>query len=72
MRDGSCKVRYLAESRLAGLLIPSGETAKETVEAAFGDQAVWNGSAFVFEPGASRKQVLVPEISEVLAAHPHE
>ena len=53
-------------------VIPSSETAKEVIEAAFGDQAVWNGSAFVFEPGISRKQVLVPAISEVLAAHPRE
>ena len=41
-------------------------------EAAFGEQAAWNGMAFVFEPGVSRKQVLVPAISEVLAAHPRE
>ena len=53
-------------------LVPSGETAKEVIEAAFGDQAAWNGTAFVFEPGVSRKQVLVPAISEALAAHPHE
>ena len=53
-------------------LVPSGETAKEVIEAAFGDQATWDGTAFVFEPGVSRKQVLVPAISEALAAHPHE
>ena len=53
-------------------LVPSGETAKEVIEAAFGDQAAWNGTAFVFEPGVSRKQVLVPAISETLAAHPRE
>ena len=56
----------------ATYLVPSGETAKEVAEAAFGDQAAWNGTAFVFEPGVSRKQVLVPAISEALAAHPSE
>lgn len=35
-------------------------------------QAAWNGTAFVFEPGVSHKQVLVPAISEALAAHPSE
>ena len=54
-------------------IVPSDETAAETLEAAFPDGGyTFDGSAFVFNPGMSRKQVLVPAISNVLAAHPGE
>lgn len=53
-------------------LVPSDDAAKEVLEAAFGDQGTWDGTAYVLEPGVSRKQVVVPAISEVLAAHPSE
>lgn len=53
-------------------IVPSGDAAAEVLEAAFGDRAVFDGTSYVFKPGISRKQVLVPAITEVLEAHPTE
>jgi len=53
-------------------LVPADEASKEVLEAAFGDQATYDGTSFICEPGFSRKSVTVPEISEVLEAHPTE
>ena len=53
-------------------IVPSDEAAADVIEAAFGDRAVFDGSAYVLEPGISRKKVLVPAISEVLDAYPKE
>ena len=53
-------------------LVPSNEAAAEVIETAFPDTAVFDGAAFRFEPGISRKQVLVPAITNVLEAHPKE
>lgn len=53
-------------------VIPSDETAAEVLEAAFPDRFNFDGVSYVFEPGMSRRQVLVPAISDVLAAHPGE
>ena len=46
--------------------------ANDVVEAAFPDQPVFDGTSFVFNPGMSRKQVLVPAITAVLESHPSE
>ena len=53
-------------------IVPSDEAAAEVIEAAFGDSAVFDGTAYRLEPGISRKQVLVPAITDVLAAYPKE
>ena len=53
-------------------IVPSGDAAAEVLEAAFGDRAVFDGTSYVFKPGISRKQALVPAITEVLEAHPTE
>ncbi len=53
-------------------LVPSGEAAAEVLEAAFGDKAVFDGTAFRIEPGISRKVVLVPAITNILNAYPRE
>ena len=53
-------------------LVPSDETAASVIESAFGVQTVFDGTSFVFKPGISRKQILVPAISEILASHPSE
>lgn len=53
-------------------LVPADEASKEVLEAAFGDRATYDGASFICEPGFSRKSVTVPEISEVLEAHPTE
>lgn len=53
-------------------LIPSNEAAREVLETAFGDQAVFDGISFRLEPGISRKQVLVPAIDDILKSYPKE
>ncbi|MBO7422291.1 MAG: hypothetical protein J6T99_02745, partial [Oscillospiraceae bacterium] len=53
-------------------LVPSNEAAAEVLEIAFGNDAVHDEIAYRLEPGISRKQVLVPAITDVLAAHPTE
>ena len=47
-------------------LVPSDEKAAGIIETAFPDQAVFDGTSYVLNPGVSRKKVLVPAISEVL------
>ena len=53
-------------------LVPSNEAAAEVLEAAFGNDAVYDGVSYRFEPGISRKQVLVPAITDILEAYPKE
>jgi len=52
-------------------LVPSGDAEAEVLETAFPD-AVFDGTSYVLRPGISRKQVLVPAITDVLESHPHE
>lgn len=52
-------------------LVPSDETASEVLKEAF-KNAVFDGTSYVLNPGGSRKKLVVPAISEVLAAHPKE
>ena len=53
-------------------LVPSNKAAAEVLEAAFGDDAVYDGVSYRLEPGISRKQVLVPAITDILEAYPRE
>ena len=53
-------------------LVPSDDAAYEIIETAFGDKAVFDGTSFVLNPGISRKQVLVPAITNILEASPKE
>ena len=53
-------------------LVASDEAAKEVLETAFADTAVFDGTSYVLTPGISRKQVLVPAINDVLLAYPKE
>ena len=53
-------------------LVPSNEAAAEVLEAAFGNDAVYDGVSYRLEPGISRKQVLGPAITEILEAYPKE
>ena len=48
------------------------EAAAEVLEAAFGDDAVYDGVSYRIEPGISRKKVLVPAITDILEAYPKE
>ena len=53
-------------------LVPSNEAAAEVIRTAFGDDAVFDGTSFRIEPGISRRQVLVPAITDVLESYPKE
>ena len=53
-------------------LVPSDRAAAGVIEEAFGEKAVFDGTSYRLEPGISRKQVLVPAITDVLNAHPKE
>ena len=54
-------------------IVPSDQTAGEVLEAAFPDGGyTFDGTSYVFKPGFSRRQVLVPAISDALTAHPGE
>ncbi|MBR6090431.1 MAG: DHH family phosphoesterase, partial [Anaerolineaceae bacterium] len=54
-------------------IVPSDETAAEVLEAAFPDGGYsFDGTSYVFRPGMSRRQTLVPAITNVLTAHPGE
>lgn len=47
-------------------LVPANEISAEILEAAFAGQAVFDGTSYVLKPGVSRRQVLVPAITDVL------
>ena len=53
-------------------LVPSNETGAEILKTAFKDDAVYDGTSYRFEPSISRKQMLVPKITEVLKSYPQE
>ena len=53
-------------------LVPSDEAASEVIELAFGQGAEFDGTAYRFEPGISRKKDLVPAITNILEAYPKE
>ena len=53
-------------------LVPSDDVAAEVIREAFGEEGKFDGTSFVFEPGFSRRKVLVPKLTDALAAHPHE
>ena len=53
-------------------LVPANDVSAEVLEAALEGQAVFDGTSYVLKPGVSRRQVLVPAISDVLEWHPKE
>jgi len=53
-------------------IVPSDQAAAEVIEAAFGDTAEFGGTSYVLIPRISRKQVLVPAITDILEAYPKE
>ena len=53
-------------------LVPSNEAANEVLQTAFGEDTVYDGVSYRLEPGISRKQVLVPAITDVLESYPKE
>ena len=53
-------------------LLASNDAAADVLKEAFGEKLEFDGTSYILEPGVSRKQVLVPAISDVLAAFPQE
>ena len=53
-------------------LVPADEYTAAVIEEAFEGKFDFDGTSYIFKPGFSRRQVLVPAISEVLEAHPNE
>lgn len=53
-------------------LVPSSNAAADVLKEAFGKELEFDGTSYILEPGISRKQVLVPAISDVIAAFPQE
>ncbi len=53
-------------------LVASDEAAAEALKEAFGDKLVFDGTAYILRPGASRRKVIVPALAEVLENHPKE
>ena len=52
-------------------LVPSDERAAEVLATAF-PEARFDGTSYILEPGVSRKKVIVPAVSDVLAQFPQE
>ena len=50
-------------------LVPCDEAASELAATAF-ENAVFDGTSYVFRPGASRKKDIAPGITDVIAAYP--
>lgn len=53
-------------------LVPSDDAASKVLDAAFGDTAVYDGTFYRFDRYLSRKQVLVPAITDILESYPRE
>ena len=53
-------------------IVPSDDTADEVIRAAFPDKGEFDGTSYKFDPGMSRKQVIVPAITDVLDSYPKE
>ena len=53
-------------------MVPANETSAEVLNTAFEGKVDFDGTSYVLKPGISRKQVLVPKISDVLKLHPGE
>lgn len=53
-------------------IVPSDDTADEVIRTAFPDKGEFDGTSYKFDPGMSRKQVIVPAITDVLDSYPKE
>ena len=53
-------------------LVAADAASEEILKAAFGDRLSEAGSAFLLNPGVSRRTVLVPAINGVLEGYPKE
>ena len=53
-------------------LVPSDEAEEEVLKAAFGNEAVYDGTSWRIEPCISRKAAFIPAITDVLESYPKE
>ena len=53
-------------------LVPSNEAANEVLKAAFAGNSSYDGLSYKLEPAISRKQELVPAITNILKSYPKE
>ena len=53
-------------------LVPSDEAEEEVLKAAFGNEAVYDGTSWRIEPCVSRKAAFIPAITDVLESYPKE
>ena len=63
---GLSQVGILHDGISVTYLVPSDDTSKKLISSAFKYRGVYDGNAFVFRPGMSRKKDLVPALTEVL------
>lgn len=62
------QINILHDGISRSFIVPSDDAAADIIRTAFPDTANYDGSSFGFNPGMSRKQVLVPAITEALKA----
>ena len=60
------------EKKIRNTINAYDEAADEVLKAAFGEDADYDGVSCRLEPGISRKQVLVPAITDILESYPQE
>ncbi len=65
------QINILHDGMSMSFIVPSDDAAAEVIRSAFPD-AVFDGTSFKFDPGMSRKQVLVPAVTDILEAYPKE
>ena len=53
-------------------VVPCDEFSRQMIEDVFPDYDEYDGTSFIFRSGLGRKTRFVPELTEYLAAHPHE
>lgn len=53
-------------------LVPADKASEEVLDAAYDDEASFDGTSYVISPGISRKAKLVPDIDAVLTSNPSE
>ena len=66
------QISILHDDISVSYIVPANDASRDVIDAAFGDKAVYDGSAFRIEPGISRKRDLVPAITNVLESYPKE
>ena len=69
---GFAQISIFHDDLSVNYLVCSNEAAAEALKEAFGDKLQFDGTAYIMRPGASRRKVIVPALTEVLKNHPQE